>query len=252
MSRILAAILALGAILGLYALLRVVQRWDPARLATPLTPDQMTMQAENAVMVAREHGQTLWKLRVNSIVLRRPRDSDLTDFHAVDFAGVHEGTVFDEGRKVASFSAGSATYERPLKRLDVQRGIRVRTTEGEEFASDRCIWTETDEFARFPDGAKAAIKGDSVRAPNMLYSTRTRLVQCPDGAEAVFRGQPVAARSLEWDMATQRVRCTGPVTGERASVRFMAQYAELDLKNRTIRVNNGAVDLRIDGGEDAP
>ncbi|MBM3492954.1 MAG: hypothetical protein FJX72_01330 [Armatimonadetes bacterium] len=246
MRRLAPPVAAVCVAVGLIALFRLVQRWDPSAAMPIADAEQMAMTAHRAVMISRAAGQTDWRLNVDRIVLRKARDGGLTDFHAAEFSGVREGLVYDDGRRAASFSARSATYEKLTKRLDVQSGIRFRSADGDAFAAERCIWTERDEYARFPEGAKATILGDTVTAPNMLYSTRTRLVQCPDGAEGVFRGRRISARAMEWDSAARTVRCTGPITGRSGDMSFIAQYAELNLAARTIRVNKGALDLRID------
>lgn len=246
MRRVLPTVIALAVIGFLAWLFRFAQRWDPVAAPEARGADNLAMMATDAVMISREHGVVQWRMRVDRIDLRRPSGADITDFAAVDFLGIREGEVFDGGRRVATFQAREAAYERPTKRLDVRRAIRLSSVEGNRFASERCLWTEQDEFARFPEGATATIQGDSVRAPTMIYSTRSGVLQCPDGAEAVIRGKPVTARTLDWDTVRRVVRCTGPVTGDRDGIRFSAAYAELNLKLRTIRVNKGALDLRID------
>jgi hypothetical protein len=248
MKRILPTAAALVAVAALMALFRTVQRWDPAAISAAESPDQLALEARDAVMMARERGVPLWRMRVDRIIVRRAQGSDLMDFHAVDFGGVRQGVVYDGERQAATFRAESATYERPTKRLNVERGIRLRYDDGTMFSTERCVWTERDEFARFPAGAQVDVKGDRVTAPVMVYSTRTRLVQCPNGADGVFRGQPIAAGGLEWDTGEGTVRCSGPVTGKRGDASFVAQYAELNLKERTLRVNKGMLDLRIDSG----
>lgn len=246
MRRILPTLIALALLASLAGVFRIAQRWDPGAAAQEWGMDNLAMSATDAVMVSRERGVVQWRMRVDRIDLRRPNGADLADFTAADFRGIREGEVFDGGKRTASFQALEATYERPTKRLDVRRSIRLSSAEGNRFAAERCIWTERDEYARFPEGATATVKGDKVEAPTMIYSTRTGLLQCSDGAEAVFRGRPVSARTLDWDTSQRIVRCTGPMTGSRNGMRFTADYAEINLASRTIRVNKGSIDLRID------
>lgn len=246
MRRVLPTILAIAAIGFLAGLLRLVQQWDPGAVRDDRMLDGLAMSAMDAVMVSRARGVVQWRISVDRIDLRRPAGAELTDFTTADFVNIRQGEVYDAGKVTATFQAMEATYERPTKRLDVRRSIRLSSAEGNRFSSERCIWTEHDEYARFPEGATATVRGDSVRAPTMIYSTRSGLLQCPNGAEALFRGRSVVARTLDWDTAEQIVRCTGPVTGSRDRMRFSAAYAELNLRSRIIRVNKGTADLRID------
>jgi hypothetical protein len=251
MKRVLPIALALAGVIGLAALLGVVRRWDPASNVPGSGTGRMAMVAHDAVMVARRTGRVDWRLQVSKVVLRRAEGADATDFVGADFTNVREGALYDARGPVATFRAGGAEYERLTGRLDVRGGLMLRSTDGDAFTSERCIWTERDEFARFPEGARATILGDTVSAPHMIYSTRTRLVQCPDGAEGTFRGRRIVARAMEWDSAGRTVRCTGPIRGRSDGLSFTADYAELDLKLRTIRVNKGTLDLRIESREGA-
>lgn|GEM_PF-2352781 len=247
-----ATVAAVALLAALVAAFQVVRRYDPAaaRLAAGL-PGESALSASNAVMTSRYQGEPQWRIQVGEVVLRRSPESDLTEFHTAEFRGIREGMVYGDGAPRATFAADRATYERILRRLDVEGNICLRSPQGDTFRTDRCVWTENDDFARFPRGARAEIGGDTVKAPAMLYQTRLRVVQCPSGASAEVRGQPIQAAALEWDVEGRRITCAGPVSGRRGDLAFVAQRAELDLRARTIRVNQGAVDFRIESREPA-
>jgi hypothetical protein len=241
---------SLALLAALVAAFQVVRGYDPAaaRIAAGV-PGESALSATGAVMTSRYRGHPQWRLQVGQVVLRRSPDSDLTEFHTAQFRGIREGVVYGDGALRATFAADRATYERMLRRLEVQGRIRLRSPQGDAFRAERCVWTEKDDFARFPSGARGRIGRDTVNAPVMLYQTRLRVVQCPAGASAVFRGQPIEAAALEWDVEARRILCTGPVSGRRGDLEFLAQRAELDLRARTIRVNKGAVDFRMESRE---
>lgn len=240
------AVAVLTAVLaGLAMLYRYVSRFEPttARSASTL---EAVIQAEDAFVMSRLRGRPQWTMRVARIELRRLPESDLTEFHTAECRGVREGRLLENGRVRATFSAETATYERLLRRLDIQGGLRFRSADGEEISAPRCLWTEQDEYARFPMGAKAKLAEGTVEAPTAIYSTRSRVLVCPDGATATIRRQSVRAGMLEWDISARKVRCALGVSAERKSLQLHAETAELDLQARTLHMNRGSVSFRMD------
>ncbi len=244
--RALAVVTALTVLGVLLVVFQVVRRYDPAAVSAQVEMEDSALSAEEAWMTCRLRGVTQWTVHVGRIDLRRSPEADLTEYHTAVFDGVKQGVFFSGGRARATFAADRATYERVPRRLEVAGHIELETPEGERFESEECVWTEQDEFARFPHGAKAVLNGDTLTAPEMLFSTRLRVVQCPRGAVASFRRQTVRAATLVWDVEDKRIQCSGPVTGTRGDIEFVAERAELDLRARTIHVNKGALELRMD------
>jgi len=238
---------ALVVALFLLGLFHSVRRYDPGAAAvSPPSVEECVLSADDAVMISRVQGVSQWRLHVGRIALRRAPEAELTEFHAADFVKVSEGVLYKDGAPRITFAAEQATYSKILRQMDVRGNIALRSASGDSFSSDHCLWTESEEYVRFPGGARAVIEGDTITAPQMLYATRLRVVRCPQGATLVVRNQTITAATLDWDVEARSIRCGGPVAGKRGDMDFVAERAELDLKARTIRVNKGTVKLRMD------
>ena len=245
-TRTLGVAAALLTVAVLAWVFRFVQRYDPFA-ARPLgTAQDVVLSAEDAFMLSRYCGETRWTLHVARIGLRCNPGADPSEFHTAEFQNVSRGTFFENNKPKAYFAAERATYQKPVRMLEVEGRLTLRSVDGEVFEARRCVYSEQDRLARFPEGAKARIQDNELTAPHMLYDPSRSRIQCLQGATATFRGREITAAMLEWDLENQRVRCQGPVSGKHGNAKFTAESAELDLRARIIRVNKGRVELRMD------
>jgi len=238
---------AMAILILLWFVYQRVQQFDPSHRAAGVDSGaESSLTAEDAVVIARKDGRPMWRLDVDQIGLQRLPDSDLTDFHTAEFRRIRSGVVYGTRGADAFFKANAATYRKAMRRLEVDGGIEIKTTRNDRFSTRQCVWTETDDFARFPLGGNAVIDGNRIEAPEMLYATGERLLQCPRGATAMVRGQTLSAATLEYNANTASILCGGPVAGSWRELDFVANRASLDLKRRSIRANKGSVTLRMD------
>lgn len=249
MGRLIPTLLAVALLVGLVMLFRTAQRFDPS--ATPAIDRQalgdISIQFGKAEIVSRAAGQRQWYMQADHIDLRRVQGGDLDQFRAADFKGIRNGIVYRTGKPEASFSAAAATYDQSAQRFDVHGGIRMRTAKGEALTSEDLVWSQKDDFVRFPSGAKWTFGEDTIAAPNLLYSPKKRIVQCQQGADAMFRGYPLHASVLYWDLDKNRVDLPGPVYGERKGISFRAARASMDLKSHDLWASQAHIRLRIRG-----
>lgn len=245
--------LALAAITALGFLFRVVERYDPARKdALAAGGGSVRLAIDDATMAGNSGGKPDWRLRAHRVVMRADPGGDLEAFRQVELAGISDGELYERHVKRATFRADSAVYDRAARSFTIAGGIQLVSTRGDRIESSDCIWSERDDFIRFPSGASGTYKRNTLKAPSLLYAPRERMIQCPAGAEGVFEGHPVRAAAITWDVENERVHCTGPVTGTRRNLDYTASSADIDLKTRTLRVNKGLMHLRIQPDSEGP
>ncbi|MCC6728339.1 MAG: hypothetical protein IT208_03270 [Chthonomonadales bacterium] len=248
--RLLACLAALAVLAGLVALLRVARRFDPSagwqRAAGPV---DVALRAQGALMIARVEGKPRWRMEAATITVRPAAPGDLDSYVRAEFRGIRRGVVYRDGRPQARFSAASATYDQPRRRIEALGAIRVRSRQGDRLEADRCAWTEQEDAVVFPAGAHGRLQGCDLSAPNVTYALRERRVQCPQGAEVRARGGLVRAGSLDWDVDAELLVCTGAVATTGPAMSVVARRAVVDLKRRTVTANEGRARVRIDSGE---
>src|SRR5437763_5001142 len=249
MRRGIPLIAASLAIWILYRVFQIVRAYEPGR---PLPPGyreaglgDVTIQLGKSEIISRLDGRRQWSLKVYKIDLKHQvLGADPDQFTSATFDNIHEGILYRDGKPEATFSARTASFDNPTQRFDVRGGIKVRTVHGDTVESDNLLWSDREDFVRFPNGAKGIFKGNSLSAPVVFYAPKRRALQCPQGADATFKGYPLRASVLYWDIANERVEMPGPVSGERKGLRFSARQATLDLKTRELKANNGVAELR--------
>jgi len=256
MPRWLPPLLALLALAGLAWLLRVVQRFDPGR---PLDSayqtaglGEVSLRLAGASIISRSQGRRLWHIRADRIDLLRVPGAGPEEFRAAEFHVIRAGTLYRDGRAEATFSAKSAVFDQHARQFAVRGRIRVGTPRGDRLESEELIWSEQDDFVRFPAGTRGIFRRNRLAAPSLVFSPRRRMVQCPQGAEGVFAGYPVRATQLYWDLEKEIVDCPGPVSGERRGIAFSASRATLDLRRRLLKANKGTLIVRIRGDTELP
>jgi hypothetical protein len=244
---------ALVAIVALAALYRHVERYDPARRdAQDAGAGGVRLVIEDARMAGTSGGRPDWRLRANRIVLRAEPGSDLDAFRQVELEGIREGELLEGGRKRAAFQADRAVYDQGVRQFTIRGDIRLVSARGDRIVADECLWSERDDYVRFPSGARGEYRGNRVRAPSLLYTPRQRRILCPLGAEGTFNGYVIRAAAIAWDVARGWVHCTGPVSGSRRNLDFQAASADLDLASRTLRTNKGVLHLRTESESEEP
>lgn len=253
LRRAIPFILAFAAILGLVSLFRVVQRYDPGAGRGPSFEEgglgDISVQFGKSEIIARSAGVRRWRLIADRIDLHRYPSGALENIRTADFRGIHDGILYRSGKPEATFSAQHASYDHVQQRFDIKKKIRVKTVKGDSLQSEECIWSDKDDFVRFPSGAHGTFGKNSVSAPTLLYAPKKRLVQCPQGADAMFEGHPLHATVLYWDLVTDRVDLPGPVNGERKGMKFSVANAKLDLKSHEMSANEGTAELRINSDD---
>lgn len=228
---------------------RVAQRFDPAVWRHGLGDDSgVAFLAHDAVMLGRNQGKLLWRVRAAELVARHVPGDDIDSLTGADLIGLRDGLLCREGRAEARFVAGRATYDQPTGRLDISGGMAMRSLRGDRILAPRCIWSEREDFARFPDGARGKMRGVPIRAPVVMYNPRRNLLQCPQGASAILEGRRLQAGWLNWDIGMERIDCGGGIEGQRKSMTYTADHATLDLHARTVRANKVKMRLRIEDG----
>lgn len=244
--------LALIAIAALAALFRVVERYDPARQSARDAAGSVRLVIEDARVCGATAGRPDWRLHAGRVVMRTDPGSDLEAFRQLELTDIREGQFLERGVLRAKFRADRAVYEQGARRFTIEGAIQVTSTRGDRIVAGECLWSERDDFVRFPTGARGEYRGNRLSAPSLLYAPRQRRILCPTGAEGVFNGYPIRAAGVTWDVEAGRVHCAGPVSGSRRNMDFQATSADLDLNSRTLRVNKGTLRLRIEPESEGP
>jgi hypothetical protein len=246
--RIAALLLVAAAVLALYGAYRFLRRQEAAMLASRRPPgSDAIVRLENARIVSRTAGQLEWKLLAREIVVRHG-GGDLQAFRSVALDRIRDGVIYSKGKPQATFSAGSAEFDRNGKTLQAKGGIEVCGPKGEILTSASCLLSENDDFVRFPEGATFADGRSRIHSPSLLFAPRRRLVQCPSGAEGTVNGFELRAASLYWDVEAKQLSCPGSVTGVRKGQPFSAESIEVDLKTNRLVANRGWIRLRMESG----
>ncbi len=245
---------AIAALIGLVVLYRIAQRFDPTAQMPPGYRDaglgDVGIRMGPSNIAFRHDGRNVWIIHADRIDLRHQPGGDFDALKSADFNGITNGTLFREGKKDAGFSAKTATYDQNSQRFDVRGDIRIHTVHGDTLSSEEMIWTDKDEFVRFPGGAKGEFGKNRVSAPLLLFAPKKRIIQCPQGAYGIFEGHPLTASELFWDIGKKRVDLPGTVSGERKNLQFTARNAVLDLKTHKLSGNEGQFHIRIQGESD--
>ena len=251
MRRAIPILIATTVLLSLVRLFRVAQQYDPSAGQGPGYEEgglgDVSVQFGRSEIISRSAGVRRWRLIADRIDLHRYPSGGLETVRSADFKGIHDGVLYREGRPEAYFSAQTAAFDHQQQRFDIKNGIHVKTVKGDQLESQECIWSDRDDFVRFPSGAHGKFGKNIVSAPFLLYAPKKRTVQCPQGADAVLEGYPVHATVLFWDLAAERVDFPGPINGERKGIKFTAARANLDMKRHVLHANDGTADLRIRG-----
>lgn len=251
LRRIGPSVIALAVLGALVQLFRVAQRFDPAAPAASGYRDaglgDVSIRMSDARIVHRVGGKPMWTLRAGRIDLKHTPGGDLEALRQAEFSKITDGVLYRDGKPDARFEANHAVYDHAAQRFDIRGGIRIRTPKGGRIMAEELVWSERDEFVRFPVGARAEFDKDRVSAPMLLYAPKRRIVQCPQGAEGLFDGHPLRATELHWDVDRGRVDLPGMVSGERRNLTFTAARAVLDLKAKHLSANEGALRFRIEG-----
>jgi hypothetical protein len=254
MRRLLPVFAALAAVAGLGALLRYAQRFDPSAERGADNREggmgEVSIRLEGSTIISRREGVMEWTMRADRVDFVRAIGGDLENYRAIEFVGVREGLLYRDGKLEAAFSAQRAVFDQPSQRLDVAGAIRLRSRKGDQLDAETLVWSQQDEFARFPQGAKGLIRGNRFTAPLVLYSAKQRLVQCPQGVEGTFDGHPLQAASLYWDVDRELLDLPGTVSGARRGLTFTAQRAQLNLKTRQLKANGVSAQIRIEDEDD--
>jgi hypothetical protein len=245
MRRLVAPVLTIAVLLGLIALFRYAQRYDPARIAPQTRLPEVSIRLTDATIISRHAGKPRWSLHTDKIDVRPLTYGSLESFRAAELTGIRAGTLYREGKREATFSAEHASFDQASQQLDIRGKLRLDTVKGDRIEAPECVWSEREDAARLPQGARARFRGNTVNAPFLLYSPKRHTVQCPQGVEGRFDGYPLRAAAIDWDVDKGTVHCTGPVSGERRSYTYTVQEAWLDLKKHEMWANKGTAHLRI-------
>lgn len=254
MRRLLPVFAALAVLTGLGLLFRYAQRFDPSAGSGADYREggmgEVSIRMEGSTIISRREGVIEWTMRADRVDFVRAIGGDLENYRAIEFVGVQEGMLYREGKPEAAFSAQRAVFDQPSQRLDVFGTIRLRSRRGDRLDAETLVWSQQEEFARFPQGAKGLIRGNRFTAPVVLYSAKQRLVQCPQGVEGTFDGYPLQAAALYWDVDRETLDLPGAVSGTRRGLTFTAQRAQLNLKTRQLKANRVTAQIRIEDEDD--
>jgi hypothetical protein len=251
MKRFLPLIAAGIALVLLIWLFREVQQFD--RSAQPAAGyaeggmGDISIRFGKSEIISRSAGVRQWRVVADKIELKRYPGGGLDQFRTAEFDGIHDGIFYRKGKTEAFFRANNATFDQAQQRFDIRGKIRVTTTKTDTLAAEDCIWSDRDDFVRFPSGARGKFGKNTVSAPMLLYQPKKRIVQCPQGATGELGGYRVQATILNWDLDRQVVEMPGLVSGERKGIRFTVQSGALDLKRHLLTGNNGHAALSIKG-----
>ena len=245
MRRFVPTIFAVVVLLLLVRLFREVQTSQIAPGYPESGLEDISIRFGKSEIISRSAGVRQWRIMADKIELKRFPGGGLDQFRTAEFGGIRDGIFYRKGTMEAFFSAGQAAYDQSQQRFDIRGNIRVRTTKGDTLAAEDCVWSDRDDYVRFPTGARGTFGKNRVSAPMLLYEPKKRLVQCPQGAEGLLGGYNLQAAVLNWDLEGQRVDMPGLVNGYRKGLQFTVQSASLDLKRHELSGNNGHASLGI-------
>jgi hypothetical protein len=251
MKRLLPFLAALAALIVLVRVFREVQKYDPTVLHEPGYVEgglgDITIRFGNSEIISRSEGVRQWKVTADKIDLKRYPGGSLDQFRTADFEGIHDGIFYRKGKPEAFFSARKASFDQQQQRFDIREQIRVMTTKGDRLSAEDCVWSDRDDYVRFPTGASGRFGKNTVSAPMLLYQPRKRVVQCPQGAHGHWGPYHLEASVLNWDLERELIEMPGLVSGEAKGFRFTSQSAMYDLKRHKLSGNNGQATLGIIG-----
>lgn len=247
MRKVLPALVTLAVLYGLIRLFRIAQQYDPSLERNGGTQGiDVAIRLTDAKFTSRDQGRPQWTMRADSIELHPLPYGGLDTFRSVDFAGIHDGALFRQGKPEATFSASRATFNQTNQQFDISGGLKLNSHKGDSMEADECVWSEKDDFIRLPHGGSGVFNGYTLKAPFLLYEPRKRVVQCPQGGEASRSRETIRASVMMWDIPSGHVHLTGPVSGTRGSMSYQSQSAFLDAKNHTLHANNCVARIRIE------
>ena len=113
-------------------------------------------------------------------------------------------------------------------------------------------WSEHEDFVRLPRGGSGFFNGYRLKAPLLLYEPRKRVRAVSAGWRGQPKGRIDSGGRHHVGRGSGHVHFTGPVSGDRGSLRYTLETLFMDVKRGYIRGNNGVAELRIDGEKDLP
>jgi hypothetical protein len=264
MRRLVPTLLVLAALFGLVRLFRYARQFDPtlAQVRQGAGPE-VSIKLQNATIVSRKRGVREWTVKANSIDVHPTEYGGLENYASVDFHGIHNGTLYRDGKPEARFHAKSAAYRQNDGTFDISGPMGLVSKDNDRLDADSCQWSERTDEVRLTRGVRAVLQGHKLESPYVLFSPRKRLVNCPQGGEAKFGRLTARTSIMVWDIKNGLVDCRGPVSGERKNMTFYATDAKIYLtavpgsKGKQTEVsrfiaNNGAAQFRIQGDDFDP
>jgi hypothetical protein len=249
MKHTILLIVAFIVILGLGFLYRIIQRYDSSMQGLNRATKGMSnisLQLRGVTMASVDRGRILWSLNADDVTLFRQGGGDLDQVRTITFSPIHNGKFYQDGKLRAVFSAQNATYDQLTQSFDIRGKIRLRGAEQERLDSDECIWSEREDYIRFPQGASAAVGKNTLQTNFLVYSPSSRMLQCPQGASGFLNGYQLQAAALYWNVRNGDIQMPSGVNGSKGNLLFNASSMQMNLAAHTWKANNGVVQLRIE------
>jgi hypothetical protein len=172
-KRLLPFIAAFIALLLLIRLFREVQRINLTLRGAPGYAEaglgDISILFGKSEIISRTAGVRQWRVQADKIELKRYPGGGMDQFRTAEFTGIRDGIFYRKGKPEAFFSANSATFDQSQQRFDIREKIHVTTAKGDSLSAEDCIWSDKDDFVRFPTGATGRFGKNSINAPMLLY-----------------------------------------------------------------------------------
>src|SRR5205823_6620772 len=153
----------------LVQLFRIAQRFDPTAPVPQGYQEaglgDVSIRLDDTIVIQRNAGVPIWRLHAKQIDLKRAPGGDFEALRQAEFKTITDGVLYRNGKPDARFEAREAVYDHAAQRFDIRGEIHIKTNKGGALEAEELIWSDRDEFVRFPSGANGTFGKDRVKAP---------------------------------------------------------------------------------------
>jgi len=133
--RYLSTAVVVALIGGLVTSFVYLRRYSPYRVSGLVAGNpEIVLSLRDIEMVGRSGGEKLWSFHADRADVARGQVS-------TTFYSIRDGSLYDEGKVVASVKAGKATYNSGTDDVEVTGGVEIASPRGYRAEAERARWS---------------------------------------------------------------------------------------------------------------
>jgi hypothetical protein len=160
--RYLTPVIAVALIAALAASLIYFRKYSPYKVPDRLMGNpEIVLSLSDVEIVGRSDGEKLWSFKARRADVSRGRIN-------TQFIAIGDGKLYDEGKIVATVTAGRAIYNSSSGNVAVAGGVKVAATQGYRAEAEEALWSAYFKQLRCPGGVIFATDGSELSGQNLV------------------------------------------------------------------------------------